>query len=46
MLKTERLWLDNLRAGDVEPIAAYRNDPDCARFQRWEAVSKDAVAAS
>ena len=45
MLKTERLWLDNLRAEDVGPIAAYRNDPDCARFQRWEAVSKDAVAA-
>lgn len=45
MLKTSRLRLNNLRAGDVEAIVSYRSDPDCARYQRWEDVSKEAVAA-
>ena len=45
MLKTQRLRLDNLRTEDVKRILAYRNDPDCARYQRWEAVSAEAVAA-
>ena len=44
MLKTQRLRLDNLRTEDVKRILAYRNDPDCARYQRWEAVSAEAVA--
>lgn len=45
MLKTERLVLDNLRLEDTAVIAAYRNDPDTARFQRWEDVSPEAVTA-
>lgn len=45
MLKTERLHLDNLRAEDVQTIVSYRNDPDCAKYQRWEDVSEEAVTA-
>ena len=45
MLKTNRLRLDNLRVEDTERICAYRNDPNCARYQRWEDVSEAAVAA-
>ena len=44
MLRTERLWLRNLCPADTIPIAAYRKDPDCARYQRWETVSMEAVA--
>ena len=45
MLRTGRLWLRNLRPADAIPIAAYRKDPDCFRYQRWEDVSEEAVAA-
>ena len=45
MLKTRRLRLDNLRAEDVPAMVSYRNDPECARYQRWEATSAKAVAA-
>ena len=45
MLKTNRLRLDNLRAEDVQTIVSYRNDPDCANYQRWEDVSEEAVTA-
>lgn len=44
MLKTNRLRLDNLRVEDTERICAYRSNPDCARYQRWEDVSEAAVA--
>lgn len=45
ILKTSRLHLRNLSASDVPAIHAYRSDPDCARYQRWEDTSKEAVAA-
>ena len=45
MLKTERLHLDNLRIADVKIITAYRNDPQCAKYQRWEDTSEEAVTA-
>ena len=45
MLKTQRLRLDHLRPEDAQTIHAYRNDPDCAKYQRWEDVSETAVAA-
>lgn len=43
MLKTERLRLSRFRPEDAEAIFAYRSDPDCARYQRWEDVSETAV---
>lgn len=42
-LKTERLGLRNLRREDAEAIFAYRNDPACQRYQRWEDTSMAAV---
>ena len=45
MLKTPRLYLRNLRQSDALLIHAWRNDPDCARYQRWEASDAESVAA-
>lgn len=45
MIKTKRLWLRNLREEDVPAICAWRADPACFRFQRWEDTSEEAVAA-
>ena len=36
---TKRLFLRNLQPEDIPVIHAYRNDPDCAKFQRWEDTS-------
>lgn len=35
-LATARLVLRRFRAGDVEAFAAYRSDPEVARYQGWE----------
>ena len=42
-VKTRRLYLRNLRQADADIMYAYRNDPDCARFQRWEDTSMTAI---
>lgn len=44
-LQTERLWLRNLEKEDRAAVFAYRNDPECAKFQRWEDTSLEAVEA-
>lgn len=38
-LATERLILRRLGDGDAPALAAYRNDPDVARYQSWERCS-------
>lgn len=43
-LNTERLFLRNLASEDIPLISAYRNDPICAKFQRWENTSLTAVS--
>lgn len=43
ILETERLLLRNLELSDVDCIHDYRNNPDCARYQRWEIFSKEAL---
>lgn len=43
LLKTKRLYLRNLVAEDAGQIYAYRNDPDCGKFQRWEKTDLDSV---
>lgn len=45
MFRTEHLQLRNLRQEDVPGICAWRQDPECARYQRWEDTSEAAVAA-
>jgi RimJ/RimL family protein N-acetyltransferase len=35
-LRSERLILRRLKASDLEPFVAYRNDPEVARYQDWE----------
>jgi aminoglycoside 6'-N-acetyltransferase len=45
ILSSRRLVLRPFRPGDVAAFAAYRSDPDVARFQSWETpVSEDAAA--
>lgn len=34
-LKTARLWLRPFQASDLESFAAYRSDPEVARYQSW-----------
>ena len=38
-LKTDRVYLRNLRTEDAAVLYRYRNDPTCARYQRWEHTS-------
>ena len=35
-IETERLVLRRFERGDVEAFAAYRGDPDVARYQSWQ----------
>ena len=35
MLTTDRLVLRRFRAADQPTLAAYRGDPDVARYQSW-----------
>lgn len=42
-LETQRLDLRNLRQEDERILLAYRNDPECAKYQRWEDTSPEAV---
>lgn len=44
-LKTERALLRSLAPEDARRIHEYRNDPECARFQRWDDTSMQAVEA-
>lgn len=44
-LATPRLSLRRFRAGDADAFAAYRADPEVARYQGWESCTRaDAVA--
>lgn len=43
LLCTERLYLRNLREEDAQALFACRNDPGCARFQRWEDTTMEAI---
>ncbi|MBO7253037.1 MAG: GNAT family N-acetyltransferase [Oscillospiraceae bacterium] len=42
-LQTERLTLRNLQEEDGKILYAYRNDPECSRYQRWEDTSLPAL---
>ena len=44
-LKTDRLQLTNLRRSDTAALVAIRQDPDCARYQRWSDTTPDAIDA-
>jgi len=44
-LSSQRLTVRRFRADDAEPFAAYRSDPDVARYQGWEAPYSLANAA-
>jgi RimJ/RimL family protein N-acetyltransferase len=46
LLVTDRLVLRRFRAADAPALAAYRSDPDIARYQSWDApYPADAAAA-
>lgn len=40
MLRTERTYLRNLCCGDVDALFAYRIDPRCSRYQRYESTDR------
>lgn len=44
-LKTDRLQLTNLRRSDTAALVAIRQNPDCARYQRWSDTTPDAIDA-
>lgn len=45
MLTTDRLSVRRFEPSDAEALAAYRSDPDIARYQDWDAFSlEDAYA--
>lgn len=46
LLETERLLLRRFRADDAAVLAAYRSDPQVARYQGWEAPFPLAAAES
>jgi RimJ/RimL family protein N-acetyltransferase len=46
VLSTDRLELRRFRPGDAAALAAYRSDPEVARFQSWEAPVPTAAAAA
>lgn len=45
ILSSERLVLRRFRPDDAAVFAAYRSDPDVARFQSWETPVTEAAAA-
>jgi RimJ/RimL family protein N-acetyltransferase len=44
-IESPRLVLRRMRATDLEMFMAYRNDARIARFQGWEALTKEAAVA-
>jgi RimJ/RimL family protein N-acetyltransferase len=46
LLSTERLVLRRFRPEDAPVFAAYRSDPEIARYQSWEAPVSRAAAAT
>jgi len=44
-LQTSRLILRNLSPQDLPVILRIRNDPNCAKYQRWNETSADAISA-
>ncbi|MCT9081311.1 GNAT family N-acetyltransferase [Streptomyces fulvoviolaceus] len=45
MIETPRLTLRRFKATDAAPLAAYRNDPDIARYQAWPSPLSPQAAA-
>jgi RimJ/RimL family protein N-acetyltransferase len=43
-LRSSRLTIRRFRADDADALAAYRNDPEVARYQAWERCSVDEAA--
>ena len=43
-IKTKRLIIRNFEDKDLDTLYAYRNDPDCARYQIWTLRSKPELA--
>src|SRR5262245_40748451 len=46
LLQTDRLVLRRFRAADAPVLAAYRSDPNVARYQSWEAPYPLAAAVA
>lgn len=44
-ISTQKLVLRAFRDDDLDEFLAYRNDPEVARFQDWEGISREAALA-
>ena len=44
-LKTQRLLLRNLTPEDLPVLFGIRSDSACAKYQRWDSTSKEAISA-
>lgn len=44
-LETKRLVLRNLQVEDLNTLFEYRNDPHCAKYQRWNDTSVEYLEA-
>ncbi|MDQ5858057.1 MAG: GNAT family N-acetyltransferase, partial [Acidobacteriota bacterium] len=44
-LETPRLFLRRFRAADADSFAAYRADPEVARYQGWDSCTRDDAVA-
>lgn len=44
-LSTSRLILRNLEKNDADEMFFYRNDENCAKFQRWDSTSREDIEA-
>ncbi len=44
-IKTERAMVRNLDRRDLETVFRYRNSAECAKYQRWDDTSADAIAS-
>ena len=44
-VSTERLLLRRLAASDLDAFHAYRNDPEIARYQSWDGMTRRAAAS-
>ena len=45
VVRTERLYLRNLRLSDVDTMHDYRNNESCNKYQHWEAFSREDIQA-
>ena len=44
-IETDKVYLRNLQPSDINDIYDYRNNENCYKYQRWDALTEDAITA-